>query len=144
MSESFYLLAADSILVIHVLCVMFVIFGLLFVVVGKFLNWSWVRNRWFRIVHLATIGVVVLQSWLGRICPLTIWEMALRQKGGGSTYEGGFIAHWLASFLYYEADAWVFIVAYTLFASAVVVSWFWVRPDPFTNHHELYSGNSVD
>lgn len=130
-SESFYLLAADSILLVHALCVVFVVLGLILIVVGKLLHWSWVRNRWFRIVHMATIGVVVVQSWLGRICPLTIWEMALRQKGGGSTYEGGFIAHWLGWLLYYEAPAWVFVVAYTLFGTVALASWFWVRPYPF-------------
>lgn len=143
-SESLYLLAADSILVAHVLCVMFVVFGLLFVIAGKFLNWTWVRNRWFRIAHLLTIVFVALQSWLGRICPLTTWEMALREKGGGSTYEGGFIAHWLGWLLYYEAPAWVFAVAYTLFGAVAIFSWFWIRPDSFSNSHELHSGNRVD
>ena len=144
MSESFYLLAADSILVVHALCVVFVVLGLFLIIAGKFLRWSWVRKRWFRIIHLATIVVVVVQSWLGVICPLTTWEMVLREKGGEAAYQGTFISYWLTSLLYYEADAWVFILVYTLFGSAVVVSWFWVRPDSFTNHHELHSGNSVD
>lgn len=131
-SESFYLLAADSILLVHVLCVVFVVLGLLVIIAGRVLGWSRVRNRWFRIVHLATVGVVVVQSWLGVICPLTTWEMTLREKGGEAAYSGTFISHWLDSLLYYEADAWVFVVAYTLFGSAVVGSWFWVRPDPFS------------
>jgi hypothetical protein len=99
------------------------------------MRWPWVRNRWFRIVHLVTIGVVVAQTWLGMICPLTTWEMTLREKAGEATYSGTFISHWLNSLLYYEADEWVFIVAYTLFGSATVVSWFWVRPNPFTTDH---------
>ena len=34
-------------------------------------------------------------AWIGMICPLTTWEMALRAKAGDATYSGSFIAHWL-------------------------------------------------
>ena len=132
-STTLYLLAADLLLITHTLFVVFVIAGLVLVITGKFLSWSWVRNPWFRIAHLAAIGVVVLQSWLGVICPLTIWEMTLRAKAGDSTYAGSFIAHWLGELIYYQAPAWVFVVAYTLFAALVVASWVWVRPRPFRN-----------
>ena len=126
-----FLLAADSILFAHVLFVAFVIFGLAFIVIGKLCSWSWVRNPWFRWAHIASIGVVVLQSWLGAICPLTIWEMALREKAGDAIYSGAFIAHWLQSILYYRAPEWMFVVTYTLFGLLVAASWLWVRPRRF-------------
>ena len=90
-SPTLYLLAADAILALHVLFVLFVISGLLLIFAGKFAGWSWVRNRVFRIAHLATIGIVVLQSWFGVICPLTTLEMWLRARAGGTTYAGSFI-----------------------------------------------------
>lgn len=127
-AETLYLLAADLILFVHVLFVAFVVFGLIFILIGKPLHWDWVRNWRFRIAHLIAIGVVVLQSWFGMICPLTIWEMALREKAGDATYAGSFIAHWLDAILYYQAPPWVFAVAYTAFGALVVVSWFWVPP----------------
>ncbi len=115
-------------LVVHVAFVLFVVLGLVAILAGGVLRWGWVRNRWFRIIHLVAIGIVVLQAWLGRLCPLTIWEMALRAKAGDATYEGAFIAHWLQSLLYYDAPMWVFAVAYTAFGALVVLSWFLVRP----------------
>jgi len=130
-SKTAYLLAADILLLAHALFVAFVIFGLVFIIVGKLFSWSWVRNPWFRLVHLIAIGVVVLQSWLGVICPLTIWEMALREKAGDTVYAGTFIAHWLETIFYYRAPAWVFILCYTVFGFLVLASWFWVRPHPF-------------
>jgi len=125
-------LAADVVLVVHVLFVLFVVAGLLLVFAGRLLKWSWVRNPWFRIAHLGAIVIVVLQSWLGILCPLTTLEMALRERGGEATYSGGFIAHWLGALLYYEAPAWMFTTAYSAFGALVVLSWFWVRPRGFT------------
>jgi len=130
-SELLFLLASDFLLFGHVLFVAFVVFGLALILVGGLLKWAWVRNPWFRVAHLAAIGVVVLQSWAGIICPFTTWEMALRARAGAATYSGSFIAHWLEIFLYYQAPAWVFVACYTVFAVVVVASWFWIRPRPF-------------
>ena len=123
-----YLLAADAVLLLHVLFVAFVVAGLLLILAGALLSWDWVRNWWFRVVHLCAIGIVVLQAWLGVICPLTRLEMYLRERAGDTTYAGSFVSHWLEAILYYRAPAWVFAVAYTLFAIVVVMSWVWVRP----------------
>ncbi|UXZ55355.1 DUF2784 domain-containing protein [Halomonas sp. 7T] len=119
---------ADAILIIHVLFVAFVVFGLVAIYVGYFLNWRWVRRRVFRVTHLCAIGYVVVQSWLGMVCPLTTWEMALRAEAGAGTYSGSFIQHWLHRFLYFTAPDWVFVLIYSLFGSLVVASWFVVRP----------------
>lgn len=123
-----YRLAADLILALHTGIVVFIVAGLVLVIAGGIRGWSWVRSPVFRLVHLAAIAVVVLQAWLGKICPLTTWEMSLRARAGDATYAGSFIAHWLAAFLYYEAPLWVFAVCYTLFGVLVVLAWFWVRP----------------
>lgn len=127
-AESLYLLAADLILVVHTLIAAFVVLGTAAIYIGAWWSWAWVRNYWFRRVHLVVIAVVVLQSWVGVICPLTTWEMQLREAAGGQRYEGAFIQHWLQTLLYYQAPAWVFILVYTLFGGVVVASWFVVPP----------------
>lgn len=71
---------------------------------------------------------MVLQSWFGIVCPLTTWEMTLRQKAGEAVYSGAFVAHWLESILYYRAPEWVFMVGYTVFGMLVAATWFWARP----------------
>ena len=123
-----YGVAADVVLFVHLLFVIFVVFGLMLILVGKLLAWQWIRNPWFRLMHLAGIGIVVLQSWLGLICPLTIWENTLRQKAGEAVYDESFVAHFLNELLYYNAPSWVFVVCYTAFGVLVLGSWFWVRP----------------
>jgi hypothetical protein len=133
-----YVLAADILLIIHVLFVVFVVLGLLLIFIGKLQQWQWVRWPWLRLAHLVGIGIVVVQSWLGVICPLTIWEMMLREKAGEAVYVGTFISHWLSTLLYYQGPDWVFVVVYTAFGAMVVFSWVWVRPDSLmtvnTNH----------
>ena len=105
-ADQLILLGADLLLALHVLFVAFVIFGLVLILLGRLRNWSWVRNPYFRIAHLVAIGVVVIQSWIGVICPLTTWEMALRERAGDAVYTGSFIANWLEQLLYYRAPAW--------------------------------------
>lgn len=136
-SDFLYVLAADALLFGHVLFVAFVVIGLALILIGKPLDWAWVRNPWFRIAHLAAIGVVVLQSWVGVVCPLTTWEMAFRERAGEVVYAGTFISHWLEALLYYQAPAWVFAVCYTVFAAVVIGSWFWVRPRPFIENQDV-------
>ena len=130
-SPTIFLLAADVILLLHVLFVAFVVIGLLLIVVGKVRAWSWIRNPWFRLVHLAAITVVMIQSWLGLICPLTTIEMALRSRAGDTVYSGSFISHWLERILYYQVPPWVFVVCYMTFGAAVVASWLSIRPRRF-------------
>ena len=130
-SSTLWLFAADSLLLLHILFVAFVVAGLVLVFVGKAAGWSWVRNPWFRLIHTVAIGVVVVQSWLGLICPLTTIESMLRSRAGDIPYSGAFISHWLETVLYYQAPQWVFVVGYTLFGAAVVAGWVWVRPRAF-------------
>ncbi len=133
-SSTIFLLAADAVLLLHVLFVVFVVIGLALIFVGNARRWSWVRNARFRIIHLLAIGVVVVQSWFGVICPLTTFEMALRSRAGDTQYAGSFISHWLETILYYQAPPWAFAVGYTAFGAAVLGSWFWVRPRPLTKY----------
>lgn len=122
------LLLANAVLVVHASIAAFVVSGLALVVVGNLKRWSWVNNVWFRAAHLAAITVVVGESWLGFVCPLTTLEMALRSHAGEASYGGGFIEHWLQRLLYYSAPSWVFVAAYTAFAVLVVATWWYFPP----------------
>ena len=130
MSAEYYRLAADAVMLVHSGFVAFVVFGLLLTWVGAWRGWAWVRNRWFRWIHLMAIGFVVVQTWLGQACPLTDWEHALRQRAGDASYEGDFIAHWVESLLYWDLPSWVFTLVYSLFGLVVAATWYWVRPGP--------------
>jgi len=140
MHADFYRNFADLVLITHVTFVAFVVVGLILILCGGVLGWRWVRNPWFRMMHLAGITLVVIQAWLGIVCPLTTLENHLRIKGGDEIYSGTFIAHWLHKLLFYQAPAWAFIVCYTLFGLAVVVSWIKVRPCALRRNNQRHDG----
>ncbi len=123
-----YQLLADATLVLHVAIVLFVVGGLVLVLVGNWRGWPWVNSLWFRLLHLATIAIVVAEAWLGIVCPLTTLEMWLRAKANGPTYAGNFIEHWLQAVLFWNAPPWVFTVAYSVFGLAVAAAWWWFPP----------------
>ncbi len=122
-----YQAIADLVLSLHFAIVLFVIGGLLLIVSGNVRGWPWVNALWFRVAHLAAIAIVVAESWLGIVCPLTTLEAWLRERSGAATYSASFIEHWVQRLLYYQAPPWVFTLAYTLFGLAVVVIW-WIFP----------------
>jgi hypothetical protein len=127
--QKFCLLLADLVLVVHVAFIAFVIFGLILTWIGWVRGWGWVRNLWFRLAHLAAIGVVAAQALFGIICPLTIWEDELRLLAGGEgRYAGSFIQHWLHQLIFFEAEGYVFTIAYVTFFLAVVLSFLVIRP----------------
>ena len=98
------------------------------IVLGWCLDWNWTRSFWFRWGHLATVSVIILQSWLGELCPLTVWEQRLRQLAGVEAYSGSFVAHWLHKIMFWEAPHWLFLTIYTLFGAAVLLSFLYYPP----------------
>jgi hypothetical protein len=128
MHDELYPLLADAVLLLHFAIVAFVVGGLVLTIVGNLRGWRWVNGRGFRLLHLAAIGVVVAQAWLGVACPLTTLEMWLRAQAGIRTYSGSFIAYWLARLMYYEAPAWIFTLVYSLFGLLVAATWWRFPP----------------
>ncbi len=115
---------ADAILVVHFLIVLFIVGGLVLVWIGAALGWGWVRNPWFRYVHLGAIGFVAAEALLGVICPLTVWEDMLR--GGGRAES--FVGRWVRYFLFYQAPEWVFTTLYVAWTLASLATMRLVPP----------------
>jgi hypothetical protein len=107
-------LLADVLLVVHFAIAVFITGGLILVWIGAALGWRWVRNPWFRYLHLAAIAFVALEAALGMACPLTVWEDLLR---GGASAES-FVGRWVRRLLFYQAPEWTFTAAYLAWAAA--------------------------
>lgn len=85
-----YRVAADAVVVVHLLFIGIVIFG-------SFLAWRWPRAAWVH-VPVAVYGAMV--EFVGFTCPLTPLENDLRRRAGETGYQGGFIAHYLVRVIY--------------------------------------------
>lgn len=83
-------LAADAILVLHLLFILFAVFG------GIAVFW----RRWFLWLHLPAMAWAALVMFNGWPCPLTPLEIQLRQLAGEAGYQGSFIAHYLLPVIY--------------------------------------------
>jgi Protein of Unknown function (DUF2784) len=129
-----YRILADAVLVLHFAVVLFVVGGLVLVLFGNLRQWRWVNKLSFRVAHLVAISVVVVQAWLGKLCPLTILESWLRKQGGESAYTVSFIEHWVQRVLYYEASPWVFTLVYTVFGLLVIAAWLYFPPRRRSSH----------
>ena len=115
---------ADALLVIHFGIAAFIVGGLILVWIGAALGWRWVRNPWFRYLHLAAIVFVAGEALIGMACPLTIWEDLLR----GGVRVDSFVGRWVRRLLYYEAPEWVFTALYAAWAAASLLTLVLVPP----------------
>lgn len=118
---------ADIIVAVHVTYLAAVIFGLLFIFIGRFRRWQWVKNFWFRFVHLSLIAIVVIEALLGIVCPLTIWEYQLRVAAGQNAEGGSFVGRLLHNLIFVDAPPELLTVCYCLFGALVLFS-FWLVP----------------
>jgi Protein of Unknown function (DUF2784) len=117
-------LLADLLLVLHFSIAGFIVLGLILVWIGALARWSWIRNPWFRYLHLTAIVFVAAEALLGFACPLTIWEDLLR----GGVRPESFIGRWVHRLLYYNAPEWVFTALYSSWAAAALLTLRFVKP----------------
>jgi len=63
-----------------------------FLITGAWLSLRWPGIRVWHLVAIAATGAVFVA---GADCPLTVWENHFRDAAGWSTYENGFVVHYL-------------------------------------------------
>lgn len=81
---------ADAVLSFHLLFVVWVVTGGLFVL-------KWPRLAWVHVPCALWGSWVVVVGW---ICPLTDLESVLRRAAGTAGYSGGFLDHYVSMLLY--------------------------------------------
>ncbi len=125
---NWYSLLADMIVFVHFGYIAVILGGMLLILIGGAAGWGFVRNFWFRAVHLAMILIVVAEALLGIICPLTVWEHDLRVAAGQDVSEGTFVGRLLHNLIFVEFSMGMLTVCYCLFGLAVLASWWFIPP----------------
>ncbi len=109
--------AAEIVLLLHFLFVVFAIVGGFFVLLDPYVMW----------IHIPVVlwsSIVNLASWT---CPLTPLEQKCRRLAGQTGYEGGFVQHYIGPLVYpggmprrMERIAGVSIVVWNAIVYAVI------------------------
>ena len=125
-----YTFYADLIASIHLAILAFVVIGELLILVGWGFGWRWVRNRWFRLIHLATILFVVYEAVIGMQCPLTTWEDDLRRLAGTPANEHTFVGRIVQQFMCHQLpfDHPLLVNSYYIFGALVLLTLIMVPP----------------
>ena len=109
---------ADTVVVVHLGVVAFMVAGLLAVFWRPWLAW----------VHLSIILYVATIYIAGVRCPLTVLENRFRRAGGQSGYDGGFLDHYLARAVRFRRwerfEPW--IGAAVLIGNAAIYAYRWM------------------
>ena len=86
----FYSVAADFLVIMHLLFIIFVVAG----------GFTIVRWRWMVLLHVPAAIWGAFVEIKGLLCPLTPWENSLRQLAGEKGYPESFIEHYIIPLIY--------------------------------------------
>lgn len=113
-----YRIAADIVVVVHFLWIVFLIFGAL---AGR-------RNTWVKRVHIVGILFACIIQIPGWYCPLTYLEVWLRSMHDPSQrYAGSFIIHYLEKIVYIDLSRNLIFIL-TVFLVCISAVLYWYRP----------------
>jgi Protein of Unknown function (DUF2784) len=101
LASSLYSALAISVLFLHALFILWVVFGALLTRSRPILRW----------LHIGSLVWGILTELLPWPCPLTVLENWLEGKAGVEPYQGGFLLHYLDELVYPNISATVLTVA---------------------------------
>ncbi|MBL8512835.1 MAG: DUF2784 domain-containing protein [Betaproteobacteria bacterium] len=113
-------IAADVVVIVHLLFVAFAVLGALFVL----------RRGWMAWVHLPAALWAAWIEWSGGICPLTDLENRLRAAAGQSGLGGGFVEYYLVPVLYPEGltrDTQCLLAAVVIAVNGLLYAWIYLK-----------------
>ena len=114
-----HLLLADAVLALHLVVIAFNLFGLVATPLGAGLGWRFVRVRWWRWLHVASMTAVAVQALAGRACFLTL----LQDELTGAARQP-LIAAFIDRLIFWPLPLWAFTGLYTaLLAYTVLLLW---------------------
>lgn len=115
---------AALVLAAHLAVIAFNLFGLVAIPLGAARGWAFVRVRWWRALHFASMAMVAVQAVAGRACFLTVWQDDLSGARGG----GPLIMRVVNGLIYWPLPMWAFTAAYAAVFVYVLALWKLVPP----------------
>ncbi|MCF7965469.1 DUF2784 domain-containing protein [Methylobacter sp. Wu8] len=111
-----YRLLADSVLILHLLFIGFVVFG----------GFSALRSPRIALAHIPAACWGAFIELTGGLCPLTVIEVEFRRLAGDAGYSGSFIEHYLLPVIYpagLTGDIQFVLAALVILINAAIYGW---------------------
>jgi hypothetical protein len=114
-AANFYVALAVTVLLLHTLFILWVIFGALVT-----------RNRpLLRVLHVASLIWGILTELTELPCPLTLLENWLEANAGVEPYQGGFLLHYLDRLVYPDISVTVLVTVGVLVCTVNLAFYGW-------------------
>jgi len=118
----------NLVIVVHLAYFVFVVGGFFCILIGARLGWKWIRNPWFRIAHLLSVFIVLVEDRLAVNCTLNVLESSLRSPGGEAAQAPAEPISVLDQLLHHTISERVLDALYWTLGPLLVLLLFLVRP----------------
>ena len=128
MSPEIALTVAQAVLAVHIAAATFIVLGIIAIPIGARLGWPFVYALWWRLPHVAAMGIVALQKLLGNACFLSEWERRLIDIADRIPHATPGFQAFGEHLIYWNLPLWFFAWVYTALFIFVLYLWFRVPP----------------
>ena len=116
---------SEIVLLFHFSIFLFMILSFFLIPLGYYQKWEWVKNKYYRLIHLFLMGIIFIETILGFMCPLTILENFLRNN----IEINNKITKIVHQIMYWDLPTYQFIILYLLSLLYLIFLWFFLKPD---------------
>ena len=116
---------SEIVLLFHFCIFLFMTLSFFLIPLGYYQKWEWVKNKYYRLIHLVLMGIIFIETILGFMCPLTILESFLRND----IEINNKITQIIHQIMYWDLPTYQFIILYLLSILYLIFLWFFLKPD---------------
>ena len=113
------------VLLFHFSIFLFITISFILIPLGYYKKWKWVKNKYFRLIHLILMGIIFIETILGFMCPLTILENFLRNN----IEINNKITQIIHQIMYWDLPTYQFIILYLFSLLYLIFLWIFFKPD---------------
>ena len=118
-------LFSEIVLLFHFCIFLFIILSFFLIPFGYYQKWEWVKNKYYRLIHIVLMGIIFIETILGFMCPLTVLENFLRNN----IEINNKITQIIHQIMYWDLPSYQFIILYLLCLLYLIFLWFFFKPD---------------
>jgi hypothetical protein len=121
-------LLANLVALIHIGYFLFIVLGTAGIIIGPRLGWRWIRNVWFRLLHLAAVYIVLIEEVFHIPCLLNVLQWGVRSAGGRDPQATEGVGLVLDGLLFRTIPGWALDVMYWSLGLGLLVLLYLVPP----------------